>query len=1005
MPAGDEGGIRAQKNLVGAGGVSGHRVSMRTIASGTITAPPAGLPENAPVVSDLLERDTELDVLSDAVERTLVGGGGSIYLEGPAGIGKSELVTAAAALADRKGFQVLRARGDILERDFSFGAARQLFEPLVTRASPAERKRLFEGAAGLAGPALDLGELPTMEASESSFAIQHGLYWLAVNISDRGPLLIAVDDAQWADDVSLRFLVYLIRRLEGLQILLVLAARAGEPGAPTELLAAASGDPSVRVVRPATLGLEAVAEIVRRRMSADAHKDFCAACHEASGGNPFLLSELLTAAQADGLPTHATAAKQLGELRPETISRSMLLRLGRLPEGSKLLARATAILGSGAETRHAATLADLDDLAAAAAVDALTAARILQNGRPLEFVHPLVRQVIYSDIPAAERALAHLRAARLLDQEESPPERIAAHLLEAEARSDAWVVEVLRRAAQEAARHGDPASATTYLSRALEEMPERETRGELLAQLSHAQTALGMYAEAARGFELALESTDDPKKRLLLIPPLRTTLFASGQLVVKADLIDRVLDHARGLVGDDPVVSNTALPEAPEFGWQLATAPEIGLAESALINAGLRRWRHHLDALRERADRDSLQDPWALAILAGATAYSNVSAERAAELAERALAGVAQIPGARISLPIGAQTLMGALLVAERYERLDEVCRQGSADGRRVGAITMVQSTLAFAARGAFRRGALADAEAYAREAVDLPDARLQPGIVAALLDPLVEHGALDEADQLLVETGAAEARGTDIQIGWVVHARGRLRLAQGRVAEGVDELVSLGTHYGARDLLCSPGLWCWRSDAALGLLALGVTSEAQALADEELALARDFGAARALGIALRTAGLVNGGDRGLADLRRSVAVLEDSTARLELARSMIDLGGALRRSNQRAEGRDHLRRGLDLASRCGAAPLAERAGEELKLAGGRPRSPFIHGRNSLTPAELRVAELASEGLSNPEIAQALFLTRKTIETHLGHVYQKLEIGSRKQLGEALSGA
>jgi len=193
------------------------------------------------------------------------------------------------------------------------------------------------------------------------------------------------------------------------------------------------------------------------------------------------------------------------------------------------------------------------------------------------------------------------------------------------------------------------------------------------------------------------------------------------------------------------------------------------------------------------------------------------------------------------------------------------------------------------------------------------------------------------------------------------------------------------------------------RSGAALALLRLGHRRQAGQLADAELADVRVFGAPRALGIALRAAGLARGGPEGLALLRESVAALDRSPALLERARSMAELGAALRRDGQRSAARDPLARALDLAARCGARPLAARARDELRAAGARPRRPWRTGVDALTPSELRVARLAAEGRSNREIAGELYVTLKAVEGHLARVYAKLGIGGRGQLADALA--
>src|SRR6202044_2761807 len=199
-----------------------------------------------------------------------------------------------------------------------------------------------------------------------------------------------------------------------------------------------------------------------------------------------------------------------------------------------------------------------------------------------------------------------------------------------------------------------------------------------------------------------------------------------------------------------------------------------------------------------------------------------------------------------------------------------------------------------------------------------------------------------------------------------------------------------------------NPAILPWRSDAALSLASAGDRDRARRLAVMEVDAARAWGAGRALGIALRAAGLVEGQAGGTDLLAEAVAVLRPSPAPLELARALVDLGAAERRSVSRAKARETLREGLDLAHRQGGLRLAERARRELVIAGGKPRRDAIRGRDALTPSELRGAELPASGQTNRQIAQALFITQRTVENHLTGTYGKLGIGSRSELPAAL---
>jgi DNA-binding CsgD family transcriptional regulator len=231
---------------------------------------------------------------------------------------------------------------------------------------------------------------------------------------------------------------------------------------------------------------------------------------------------------------------------------------------------------------------------------------------------------------------------------------------------------------------------------------------------------------------------------------------------------------------------------------------------------------------------------------------------------------------------------------------------------------------------------------------------------------------------------------------------RGQLRVAHGDDEAGVDDLLTAGAWMEERGLL-NPSWSSWRMDAAQPLARLGREEEARELVAEAVVRARRFGAPWALGSALRAAGRLERDGRSLELLAESVAVLAPSPCRLELARSLVAHGAALRRARRRADARDPLRRGLDLAHRCGAEALEREARHELEATGARPRSGAISGVESLTPSELRVCRLAAAGRSNPDIAQALFVTRRTVESHLASAYRKLAIGSRAELAAALS--
>jgi ATP/maltotriose-dependent transcriptional regulator MalT len=340
----------------------------------------------------------------------------------------------------------------------------------------------------------------------------------------------------------------------------------------------------------------------------------------------------------------------------------------------------------------------------------------------------------------------------------------------------------------------------------------------------------------------------------------------------------------------------------------------------------------------------------------------------------------------------------GRLDAAKRA--LDEGLALARARGSPVAA-ARVSSARALAG---LKRGALAEAEADARTAIELLSEatrdipyRMALAVLAAVL---VERGELDSARETLelvvADPVADEATPTQA----LRESRAKWLMAAGEPQSALEQLRACARWEERWQL--GPGVVPvpWRSAAALAQLRLGEREEARELAAQEVELARRFGAAPQLGIALRALGWV---EAAAEPLEAAVSVLERSEARLEHARSLVELGSLRRRSGQRATATASLREGMDLAHRCGATALVHAARVELHLAGARPRRIALTGRDALTPSERRVADLAAEGMTNKEIAQALFVTLRTVEMHLSNAYRKLGISSRGELVSSLA--
>jgi ATP/maltotriose-dependent transcriptional regulator MalT len=304
-----------------------------------------------------------------------------------------------------------------------------------------------------------------------------------------------------------------------------------------------------------------------------------------------------------------------------------------------------------------------------------------------------------------------------------------------------------------------------------------------------------------------------------------------------------------------------------------------------------------------------------------------------------------------------------------------------------------------------WRLGELATAESDAHTALSVEAAWGIPHATATaiVVQVQIERGDLGAARRHLDNLDADEAM-LEVTANQLVRAaRATLLVAEGQPGEALAQLDACARWEQQSGSERRLGPVMWRSAAALVQLQLGETDEARALAACEVQLTREFGAAPQLGAALRALAIVEGGPAGLELLDEAVAVLETSGARLEHARAVVERGALLRRLGQRTAATEALRAGMDMADRCGATALAEAAAAQLRLAGTRPRRMATHGRDSLTPGEHRVSGLAAQGLSNKQIAQALFVTLRTVEMHLSNAYRKLEISSREQLPAVLS--
>jgi DNA-binding CsgD family transcriptional regulator/tetratricopeptide (TPR) repeat protein len=587
-----------------------------------------------------------------------------------------------------------------------------------------------------------------------------------------------------------------------------------------------------------------------------------------------------------------------------------------------------------------------------------------------------VRSALEGSVPPAGRAHVHLQAAQLLLGEAAPPERVAGHLLQAERGGRRWVVETLRRAAVRAMADGAPASAARQLQRALAEPPDAASRPEILLELARAEAAAGTPTAPER-IRAALEPVDDADGRARALADLVQVPGAPGDRPAVVAAFEEGLRHAREH-GADPEATRwleaTLLAEARDV-------PELrGRALTLLGAAG-------------PAHEDSSAGRAVMAQRAYEAALASRPATDVRDLAEHALGrGVLlredRPGGPHVAAAVRALTLAGDVQSAELVlaVALDRARESGSPEA--------YARVCALRADVSLRRGSLADAVGDAHAALEASGDSPDAWTAATLVLALTEAGDRDEAGARLEgldldELGPAGAA-------FVLAARSRVRLAGGDTDGAYADAIAAGERL--TELHADvPALVPWRSDAARAVLGRD-PAEARRLVAVELDLAGRAGAPRALGVALCTAGLAEGGERGLELLREAAAVLEDAWSPLEHARALAELGAGLRVARRPLDARAPLRSALAIARRCGAAALESRVHAELAASGARVVREDPGDAETLTPIERRVVDLATDGLGAQAIADALFLTVKAVEWHLRSASRKLGVASREQL-------
>ncbi|MEU2503190.1 AAA family ATPase [Streptomyces sp. NPDC007863] len=894
----------------------------------------------------------------------------------PAGLGKTTLLAEIRRRAVSRGCTVLSARGGDQEQRVAFHVARQLLQPQLAHASDAELRERLGSWYDIVGPALGL-RAATAGSPPDPQGLRDGLDWVLTHLAvRRAPLVVVLDDAHWADPESLGWLASFAPRADDLPMLLVVAYRPDElPEEGAEFTGHRSGQ------RPhglAPLTADAVARLVRDRVGAHADDAFCRDFWTVTSGNPFETVELAAKVRDRGLDPTADGAHELRDLAAALKGSGLVNRIERLGTATMRLAWACAVLGTEISPSLAGALAGLGDEAVADCAERLREARVLADtgtaDGTLEFVHPLVASTIYRAIPDAIRVAFHGQAAWCVIDAGHGPAAAARHLLETHPEGDAWVVTQLRAAARENLRAGAPDAARRQLARALREPPTADARAAVLFELSSA-SLLTEPATTVNQLRAALEEPiSDEALRHGIVYRLSQVLAHSDRLVEASELLEHETRQTT-----DP--RSRLRMQAERFMWDALRSDE---PESP---ARSRR----LATLADRLTGRDLTERYIIGLRAWDATLRAEPAAVALRHAERALEG--GLSWADESRGFEVPVLVALThLYADRPGRAEELFAAGTAEfekqGWRGAHLSFAYTLLGYIR---FRRGRLMEAEDFARAGLRLAE-RVGPRTPAlwyatgVMIEVLLARGRTEEAERVARDHDFGEPFPATVTIPDCETVHAELLLATGRAEEAAAALADIGRRLeprGKRNPSCSP----WQLYLALAEAATGSPARALATAESAVARARQYGAPSAIGQALRVTAEVADGAERIKLLEESVDWLDQSPAAYELARSLVALGAALRRTERHAEAADHLYRGLETAQDCGADGLVDEARAELAAAGLRPRALHTADGHSLTARERAAARASVRGL---DPAATLGIDATAAARLLSAVYRKL---------------
>ncbi|MCA1186012.1 AAA family ATPase [Saccharopolyspora sp. 6T] len=914
----------------------------------------------------LVGREPELARIADAARAARGGSGRAVLLRGPAGIGKTEVLCSALAELDGRATRTLFAHCPETGTG-AYAAVRALLAP-VHDPEPT-------GSARLALPALS-PERTGDGAATGTYAVLHGLHWLVADLTGDGPLVLAVDDVQWCDENSLRFLAFLLRRAEELPLLVLLAQRTGGT-APGEALGEIAAMPWCDTVDLPALGEGSVAELLDAELPAPPGPELAARCAQVTGGNPFLLGRVLRRLRE--APAE-DAAERLDELHRTVVLRSLL---DRLSECGVAAARAVATL-PGERLELIAALAGIHQRMAVVALRELRDRDLVGTGGGIGFVHDFVRQAVLDRTPPAELERLRERAAMLLNDAGRPAEEVAVLLLQLPGAPQPWMAGVLRDAATRAEQRGAPGTAARCLERVL---VVQGTDVAVLAQAARvADPVTGL-----RYLERALELVDDPRARLPIAVQYAVASLSAQNSTRAFEVVSAALDELDAALG----------PDLGDADRTLRT-----LAESVLLASGMdekstlprvgARFRDVAPPAGDTAEERQL-----LGMLASLGALLNRPAAEVAAQA-RSVLRINDVEGDGFAL-LGASL---PLYLADDNESalaaLDLLVGHAQRSGQ-AWTYCLATSTRALVHHWT---GNLVEALADAQSCYDVLEQESWNGSMTmpqiALATSLTSQGEPERATAVLAEISRARFEDFALEYHQFLMARARALEAAGDPDGALEQLFRCAQSLREAGI-DNPVFAPWWFDAACLLGDLGRAEEGARAAEHGAVLARKWGTRRARGMALAARGAAAAGRAAVPVLSEAVRVLSASPAKREQAKAEHLLGRALLRAGEPEGAREHLRSALDLSVLHRDHRQVSASSAALLEAGGRLRHGTDSPVHTLSGSERRVAVRAAAGATNRVIAESLFLTVRTVELHLTSAYRKLGVRGRAELPAALA--